>query len=168
MPSSRGSSQPRERTSIAGGFFTMWATRVAYSPGWLPIKGSSLPVSVVEWEVMPAHLVKFNTRLWCWEGLRAGGEGDDRGWDAWMASLTPCTWVLVNSGSSWWTGRPGVLRFMGLQRVGHVWATDLIWSDLNTRDFSRGIVKWKTSLNGIIFVTYSLLSWIALNKCRFK
>ena len=68
--------------------------------------------------------------LWCWEGLGAGGEGDDRGWDGWMASLTRWTWVWVNSGSWWWTGRPGILRFMGLQRVGHDWATDLIWSDL--------------------------------------
>ena len=48
-----------------------------------------------------------------------------------MASLTQWTWVWVNSGSWWWTGRPGMLRFMGLQRVGHDWATDLIWSDLN-------------------------------------
>ena len=46
-----------------------------------------------------------------------------------MASLTRWTWVWVNSGSWWWTGRPGVLRFMGSQRVGHDWATDLIWSD---------------------------------------
>ena len=61
------------------------------------------------------------------EGLGAGGEGDDRGWDGWMASLTRCTWVSVNSGSWWWTGRPGLLRFMGSQRVGHDWATDLIW-----------------------------------------
>ena len=53
-------------------------------------------------------------RPWCWEGLGAGGEGDDRGWDGWMASLTLWTWVWVNSGSWWWTGRPGVLRFMGL------------------------------------------------------
>jgi len=69
-------------------------------------------------------------RLWCWEGLGAGGEGDDRGWDGWMASLTRWTWVWVNSWSWWWTGRPGVLRFMGSQRVGHDWATDPIWSDL--------------------------------------
>ena len=69
-------------------------------------------------------------RLWCWEGLGARGEGDDRGWDGWMASLTWWTWVWVNSGSWWWTGRPGVLRFMGLQRVGHDWVTDLIWSGL--------------------------------------
>ena len=61
-----------------------------------------------------------------WERLGAGGEGDDRGWDGWMASPTRCTWIWVNSGSWQWTGRPGVLRFMGLQRVGHDWATELI------------------------------------------
>ena len=66
-------------------------------------------------------------RLWCWEGLGAGGEGDNRGWDGWMASRTWWTWVWVNSGSWWWTGRPGVLRFMGSQRVGHDWATELNW-----------------------------------------
>ena len=65
-------------------------------------------------------------RLWCWEGLGAREEGDDRGWDGWMASLTRWTWVWVNSGSWWWTGRPGVLRFMGSQRVGLDWAADLI------------------------------------------
>ena len=46
-------------------------------------------------------------RPWCWEGLGAGGEGDDRGWDGWMASPTRWTWVWVNSRSWWWTGRPG-------------------------------------------------------------
>ena len=56
---------------------------------------------------------------------KAGGEGDDRGWDGWMASPTQWTWVWVNSRSWWWTGRPGVLRFMGWQRVGHDWATEL-------------------------------------------
>ena len=54
-------------------------------------------------------------RLWCWERLRAGGLGDDRGWDGWVASPTQWTWIWVNSGSWWWTGRPGVLRFMGFQ-----------------------------------------------------
>ena len=66
-------------------------------------------------------------RLWCWEGLGAGGEGDDRGWDGWMASPTQWTWVWVNSGSWWWTGRPGVLQSMGSQRVGQDWATELNW-----------------------------------------
>ena len=64
---------------------------------------------------------------WCWERLKAGGEGDDRGWDGWMGSPTQWTWVWVDSGSWWWTGRPGVLRFMGSQRVGHDWATELNW-----------------------------------------
>ena len=66
-------------------------------------------------------------RLWCWEGLGAGGEGDDRGWEGWMASPTQCMWIWVNSGSWWWTGRPGVLQFMGSQRVGHNWVTELNW-----------------------------------------
>ena len=66
-------------------------------------------------------------RLWCCEGLGAGGEGDDRGWDGWKASPTRWTWVWVNSGSWQGTGRPGVLQFMGLQRVGHDWATELNW-----------------------------------------
>ena len=60
--------------------------------------------------------------------MGARGEGDNRGWDGWMVSLTRWTWVSVNSRSWWWTGRPGVLRFMGSQRVGHDWVTDLIWS----------------------------------------
>ena len=71
-------------------------------------------------------------RPWCWERLRAG-EGDDRGWDGWMAPLTRWTWVCVNSGSWWWTRRPGMLRFMGLQQVRHNWVTELNWSlsDIN-------------------------------------
>ena len=67
-------------------------------------------------------------RPWCWVGLGAGGEGNDRGWAGWMASPTRWTWVWVNSGSWWWTGRPGMLRFMGSQRVWHDWATELNWT----------------------------------------
>ena len=67
-------------------------------------------------------------RPWYWEGLGAGGEGGDRGWDSWMASPTRWTWVWVNSGSWWWTGRPGMLQFMGSQRVGHDWVTELNWT----------------------------------------
>ena len=65
---------------------------------------------------------------WCWEKLKVGGEGDDRGWDGWMTSLTQWTWVWVNSGSWWWTGRPGVLQAMGLQRIRHNWVTELNWN----------------------------------------
>ena len=86
----------------------------------------------------------------CWERLRAGREGDDRGWDGWMASPTRWTWVWfsptrwtwvwVNSGSWWWTGRPGMLRFMGLQRVGHDSATELNWTELNNN--CRTAIRW--------------------------
>ena len=71
-------------------------------------------------------------RPWCWERLKAGGEGDERGWDGWMASPTQWTWVWVNSWSWWWTRRPGVLWFMGSQRVGHDWATELNWIEEST------------------------------------
>ena len=68
-------------------------------------------------------------RPWCWERLKAGGERDDRGWDCWMASPTQWTWVWVDSGSWWWTGMPGMLRFMGSQIVIHDWATELNWTE---------------------------------------
>ena len=64
-------------------------------------------------------------RPWCWERLKAGGEGDERGWDGQMASPTRWTWVWTNSGSWWWTGKPGMLQSMGWQRVRHDWATEL-------------------------------------------
>ena len=90
-------------------------------------------------------------RPWCWERLRAGGEGDDRGWDGWMASLTQWTWVWVDSGSWWWTGRPGVLRFMGWQRVRHDWAIELNWNEWSCQidwliDFSvkSSFIAWGT------------------------
>ena len=68
-------------------------------------------------------------RPWCWEGLGAGGEGDNRGWDGWMASPTQWTWLWVNSRSWWWTGSPAVLQFGGSQRVGQDWATELNWKE---------------------------------------
>ena len=67
---------------------------------------------------------------WCWERLRAGGEEVDRGWDGWMALPTQWKWVWVNSGSWWWTGRPGVLQSLGSQRVRHDWVTKLNWTEL--------------------------------------
>ena len=73
-----------------------------------------------------------NWLIRCWKRLMAGGEGDDRGWDGWMASPTRWTWVWASSGSWWWTGELGMLPSMGSQRVGHDWVTELNWS-----------VKWK-------------------------
>ena len=82
-------------------------------------------------------------RPWCWERLRAGGEGDNRGWDGWMASSTQWTWVWMDYGSWWWTERPGVLRFMGSQRVGHDWVTELNWTELNELEKNEDQTKWK-------------------------
>ena len=66
----------------------------------------------------------------CWARLKAGGEGDDRGWDGWMTSLTRWTWVWASFRRWWWAGRPGVLQSMGSQRVGHDWVTELNWTPL--------------------------------------
>ena len=71
------------------------------------------------WWEEPTHW----KRPWCWERLKVGGEGDDRGWDGWMASFTQWTWVWASSGSWWWTGRPGMLQSMGSKRVGYDWAS---------------------------------------------
>ena len=79
---------------------------------------------------------------WQWERLRVGGEGDDRGWDGWMASLTPWTWVWVDSRSWWWTARPGVLRFLVSQRVGHDWATELNWTSKISKAFMIDQIKF--------------------------
>ena len=64
-------------------------------------------------------------RPWFWERLKAGEEGDNRGWDCWMASLTQWTWVWVSSRSWWWTVWSCVLQSMGSQRIGHDWVTEL-------------------------------------------
>ena len=93
-------------------------------------------------------------RLWWWEGLGAGGEGDGRGWDGWMASLTRWTWVWVNSRSWWWTGRRGVLRLMGSQRVRHDWATELNWTEDYTAlylksDRTKGLAIHTADLNAV-------------------
>ena len=66
-------------------------------------------------------------RPWCWAWLKSGGEGDDRGWDGWMASPTQWTWAWGNSGSWWWRGKPAELQSMGWQRVRHDWTTELNW-----------------------------------------
>ena len=78
---------------------------------------------------------------------------DNRGWDGWMASLTRWTWVWENSGSLWWTGRPGVLQFMGSQRVRHDWATELNW----TEDSQYQVFQYWDSLKQVTY--YHSLTW---------
>ena len=86
-------------------------------------------------------------RSWCWGRLKAGGEGDDRGWDGWMASPTWWTWVWVNSGNWWWTGRPDVMQFMRSQSRTRL--SD--WTELN----------WTTKLQSLccFFIISSKLTW---------
>ena len=81
------------------------------------------PITLASWCKELTHW----KRPWCWERLKAGGEGDDRGWDGWMASLLRWTWVWVSSRSWRWTGKPGVLPSMGSQRVRHNWVTELTY-----------------------------------------
>ena len=88
-------------------------------------------------------------RPWYWERLKAVKEGDDTVWNGWMASLTRLTWVWTSSGNCWWTGKPGVLQFIGSKSVRHDWATELtllyqlyccicqIATHVVSRDFSR-------------------------------
>ena len=90
-------------------------------------------------------------RSWCWKRLKVGGEGNDRGWDGWMASLTGWTWVRVSCGSWWWTGKPGVLQFMGLQSIGCDW---LNWTDkLNFNSYCFRTNSHQTS-KGHFFVVH--------------
>ena len=101
-----------------------------------------------------AHLMWKLTHLkrpWCWERLKAGGEGDSRGWDGWMASPTQWTWVWVSFRSWWWTGKPSVLQFMRLQRVGYDWVTELNWT---SHEKMAELVSWEKS--GIILVRRKL------------
>ena len=65
---------------------------------------------------------------WCWEGLKAGGQGDNRGWDGCITSPTQWTWVWAHSLSWWWTEKPDVLQTMGLQRVRYDWVTELSYA----------------------------------------
>ena len=112
---------------------------------WISLEGLMLKLKLSTLATSCEELTHWKI-LWCWEGLGAGGEGDDRGWGGWMASLTRWTWVWVNSSSWLWTGRPGVLQFMGSQRVGHNWVTELNWLhySLYTDSFfisSRSLLK---------------------------
>ena len=83
-------------------------------------------------------------RPWCWKRLKVGEEGDDRGWDGWMASLTRWAWIWLNSGCWCWTGKPGVLQSVGSQRVGHDWVTELNWYCISESGFGAQclVVYW--------------------------
>ena len=127
------------------------------------------PILLATWCEQLTHL----KRPWCWERLNAGGEGDNRGWNGWMASPTQWAWAWVNSRSWWRTGRPGMLQSMGSQRVGYNWVTELnLWSWACPLIFSWEMCDdskenagnaWKISPKWIY--TYTLVQFI-LNSTR--
>ena len=116
--------------------FNPWIRKIPWSRKWLPtpvtecstLIASSFrtdaeaeaPNTLATWCEEPTHW----KRPWFWERLKAGGEGDDRVRDGWMASPSQWTWVWANSRRQWRTGKPGVLQSMGSQRAGHDWMTE--------------------------------------------
>ena len=130
-----------------------WPTKVRL------VKSMVFPVVMYgyeSWTVKKAEHWRIDAfELWCWRRLLRM----DGGWDGWMASLTRWTWVWVNSGSWWWTGRPGVLRFAGSQRVRHDWATELSW---NCSIISMDLVKDKMFVfsSGYMILRLNLSKWI--------
>ena len=104
------------------------------------------------------------------EKLKVGGKGDDRGWDAWMASLTWWTWVWVTSGSWWWTGKPGMLQSKGLQRVRHDWAelTELITSWCRQAWPPECDSGWVTDSMYLATTFFFFLIWISSQYLKLK
>ena len=106
-------------------------------------KGNQPWIFIESWSLSSSTLATWCEELthwkrpWCWEGLGAG-EADNRGRDGWMASPTQWAWVWVNSGSWWWTGRPGMLQSMGLQRVDTT--EQLNWTELNCAEWRKDLV----------------------------
>ena len=99
-------------------------------------------------------------RSWCWERLKVGGEGDNRGWDGWMASLTQWAWVWANSGSWWWIGRPGMLQSMGVSKS----RTQLSnWTELYI--FWSGLLS--ISCPNSIVISGQVLDWLFQIVCNW-
>ena len=96
---------------------------------WCSLEGLMLKLKLQYFGLLRGRTNSFE-KPWCRERLKARGEGDDRGWDGWMASPTRWTWVWASLESWSWTGKPGVLQSMGSQRVGHNWVTELNWNTL--------------------------------------
>ena len=134
--------------------FELWCWRRLLRVSWTARRSNQsilkeiTPGISLEEMMLKLKLQYFGHLMWRVDSLEktlmlggmGAGEGDDRGWDGWMTSLTQWTWIWVNSRSWWWTGRPGVLQFMGSQRVGHEWATELYWLNTLTPHQSNGLL----------------------------
>ena len=138
-----------------------WTVRRSNQPSWRSVLGVHWKDWCWSWNsntlaTWCEQLIYFK-RPWCWERLRAGGEGDERGWDGWIASPTQWTWVWVGSGSWWWAGRPGVLWSMELQRVGQGLSdrTELNWTPNSKLSFPSCSQRWGYPLPGATFANHS-------------
>ena len=103
--------------------FELWHWRRLLRVPWTARRSNKFIIK----EISPGCSLEGLThwkRPWCWERLKVGGEGDDRGWDEWRVSPTRWTWVWVSSRSWWWTRKLGVLQSTGSQRVRHDSATE--------------------------------------------
>ena len=148
----------KESWALKNNAFELWCWRRLL---WVPLTARRFNQSILKKSVLNINwkdwcwswnsstlatwceVLTYLKRPWCWEGLRAGGEGDDRGWDSWMTLLTQWTWVWVNSGSWWWTGRPGMLQSIGSQGVRHEESNTtewLNWTELNLVETLEEIV----------------------------
>ena len=125
--------------------FELWCWRRLLRVPWIARRSNQLilkeisPEYSLEGLMLKLKLQNFGHLMqrkdWCWERLKAGEEGDNRGWDVWMVSPTQWIWVWASSRSWWWTGKPGVLQSVGLQRVRYDWATEL---KVTTHKFNWG------------------------------
>ena len=100
------------------------------------LEGLLLKLRLQYFDHLMGRASSLEKKPWCWERLKVGREGDDRGWGGWMASPTQRTWVWASSGSWWWTGRPGVLQSTGSLRVTRAWATEQqqLWALMRDQD----------------------------------
>ena len=128
----------KEDGSQRTGVFELWCWRILLRVPWIAKRSNQSVLKKINSEYWKDWCWNWSSktlatwceeltrwkRLWCWDRLKAGGEGDNRGCDGWMASPTRWTWVWVSSASWWWTGKPGVLQSMGSPRVGHDWVTE--------------------------------------------
>ena len=110
------------------------------------------------WKDPQSGKAVIESHQWWLPPMKAG-EGDDRGWDGWLASLTQWTWVWVNFGS-WRRGRPSVLQSMGLQRVGYDWVTELNWTEtcINTMTWKSCVTEGKEgSMKNVLLSHLSMI-----------
>ena len=112
------------------------------------LEGRMLKLKLQYFGHMMGRTDSFLKRPWCWERLKAGGEGDNRGWDDWIASQTWWTWVWVGSRSWWWTGKPGVLQSRGWQRVRHNLTTEQGYSEDFTIKYIFAFLSIRHCVNG--------------------